>query len=149
MTKPFAALAFLSLAIFACHNSTDRPVSIRADTEGTNMAGQQKELQNAFPALYQFFSRQDSSFSPGHFEVAGTDTLPAAEVLPVTDDLKEYMPYLVYNKDSSYAVDLYSYNIILSHENGTTIGEASGPDTEVGLVDLKQKTRRRIYFGGA
>jgi hypothetical protein len=69
--------------------------------------------------------------------------------LKLSEALKSYYPLFIYNADSSYAIDLYSYNVILQKRNGKIIADQAGPDTEVALVDLKNKTRKRIYFGGS
>ncbi|MGN6401422.1 MAG: hypothetical protein ACTHMD_13275, partial [Flavisolibacter sp.] len=109
----------------------------------------QQQLATAFPEEYQFFKNQDSSFTAQKFVETEIDTVHTEPALAVSETLKKYYAYFIYNPGSSYAIDLYSYNIVLVKKNGTTVGKAGGPDTEVGLVDIKNNTRRRIYFGGS
>lgn len=107
-----------------------------------------QEISMAFPDAYRFFSARDSSFNPNRFEEASTDTANAP-ALKLSDALKNYYPLFIYSPDSSYAIDLYSYNVLLVKRNGKTVAETGDPDTEVALIDLKNKTRKRIYFGGS
>ncbi|HVW99642.1 MAG TPA: hypothetical protein VHA52_04250 [Candidatus Babeliaceae bacterium] len=93
------------------------------------------------------FSQQDSSFSASRFSEATTDTA-VNRALPLTASLKSFYPYFIYNPDSSYAIDLYSYNILFVKRKGKTVAEQGEPDTEVALIDFNRKTRKRIYFGG-
>lgn len=134
----------------SCNNNSASEENAADTTEVVDeTAIAQQQLATAFPQEYQFFKKQDSSFTPQKFAETETDTVHTEPALAVGEGLKKYYPYLIYNPDSSYAIDLYSYNIVLINKNGKTIGKAGGPDTEVGLVDLKNNTRRRIYFGGS
>ena len=46
-------------------------------------------------------------------------------------------------------IDLDSYNIRISKQpDGTYIGEELGPDTEVSLIDLQDKLKKRLIFLG-
>lgn len=141
---------FLLLFLVACNNdqsSKDRPAYDTAETEDANIDPLKQEIVSAFPEVYQFFSSRDASFNAGNFEEMSTDT-SLSPPLQISPSLKDYYPYLIYNSDSTYAIDLYSYNFMLEKRNGKTVAEAAGPDTEVGLIDFKNKTQRRVYFGG-
>lgn len=145
-------LSVFILAIFfiACSNNRqpkEESTNVQ-EAEEPYVDPDQQKLTTVFSDIYRQFAQQDSSFNPGRFELAGDDSLttpPLAE----TKQLLAYYPYFIYNKDSSYAIDLYSYNVLLIKRNGKTLVTESGPDTEVGLVNLKNKTRQRIYFGGS
>lgn len=144
---PALSLAFLISCNDTSTASNDAEDSTAVEIDETALA--QQQIAAAFPDVYQFFAKQDSTFSPQKFMETEADTMQVAPALPANEELKSYHPYFIYNADSSYAIDLYSYNIVLTQRNGKTIGEAGGPDTEVGLVNLKNNTRQRIYFGGS
>jgi hypothetical protein len=142
------------LALITSCNNSSTPKEAREDSSAVEEVDEtaiaQQQIVSAFPSVYQFFSQQDTSFAPQKFVETQTDTLQAAPVLAINEKaLKPYYPYLIYSPDSAYAIDLYSYNIVLVNRNNKTIGKAGGPDTEVGLVDVKNHTRKRIYFGGS
>lgn len=106
-------------------------------------------LQTAFPQVFRYLSSQDTSFDAANFTPAEEAVMDSGAISAVNEEeLKPYLPYLVYNKDRSLAVDLYSYNVILDNRNGKTVAEAAGPDTEAALIDFKNKTRKRLLFGG-
>lgn len=149
--RKFFAPVTLVLLLAACNNeNTANPPQSNDTTEVEEpvVDVSRQEIANAFPDAYQFFNQQDSTFNAGRFEETTSDTIHTP-ALKLSNTLKSYAPYFIYNADSSYAVDLYSYNILFVKRNGKTVAEAGGPDTEVGLIDLKNKTRKRIYFGGA
>ncbi|MGN6163610.1 MAG: hypothetical protein ACTHOF_03635 [Flavisolibacter sp.] len=136
--------------VASCNNNATNTENTTDTTEVVDeTAIAQQQLAAAFPEEYQFFKSQDSSFTSQKFIETETDTVHNEPALAVSESLQKYYPYFIYNPDSTYAIDLYSYNIVLVTKNGKTIGKAGGPDTEVGLVDIKNNTRRRIYFGGS
>lgn len=118
------------------------PVS-EAVEEGKNL-----DLQQSFPSLVQHLQKQDSSFSTTKFTEG--ESSPITDVQPQTmeESLKAFAPYFIYNKDSSLAIDLYSYNYILRKKEGQKTLEAAGPDTEVAIIDFKKNTRQRVLFAG-
>ena len=68
---------------------------------------------------------------------------------PAPDYYTTYKPYLKYSPDSSMFIDLDSYNLTIEKDkNGRRIGIESGPDTEVSLVNVKDKKRTRLVFLG-
>lgn len=143
-------IPFIFCAVLvACNNnaSKNQQNEDTVDVEETYVEPVPQEIVSAFPAAYQFFSERDSSFSASKFSEATTDTA-VNNALPLSESLKPFYPYFIYNPDSSYAVDLYSYNILFVKRNGKVVAETSGPDTEVALVDFNKKKRKRIYFGG-
>jgi hypothetical protein len=139
------------LSFCACNNSgsskgDDQPLDSAYSEELPPPVIQQ--LPTAFPEAYQFLSAKDSSFNASFFEEAGSDT-NRSKMLPLPKEIKSYYPYLIYNIDSSRAIDLYSYNIFFRTKNGKRIAEPGGPDNEVALIDFKDSTRRRVFFGGS
>jgi hypothetical protein len=107
------------------------------------------ELQNAFPKFFNYLSQQDSSFSVSKFDSSSGTPLDSTQAFPLNKKkLQPFSDYLIYNTDSSLAIDLYSYNYVPVQRNGTTVLEQGEPDTEVALIDTKTNTRRRIFFTG-
>ncbi|GAA4337895.1 hypothetical protein GCM10023184_33960 [Flaviaesturariibacter amylovorans] len=108
-----------------------------------------RRAAEALPRLYAWIAAQDTAFDPDAFEVFSpldADTMPARPMPP--SELAQWKPYLMYNADSSLAIDLYSYNYVLRRRGGKTTLEEGGPDFEVGLIDLAKGTRRRLFFTG-
>jgi len=142
----------LILLLIACNNAAENNAETDDTLQTEEVAEESSEIQeirNSFPQLFSFYESRDSSFSPNGFEIAQSDTmnlLPAREINE--NDLKPYYPYFIYNGDSTKAIDLYSYNIMLTEKGGKTIVEAGGPDTEIAIVDFLNKTRQRIFFAG-
>ena len=96
------------------------------------------------------FAQIDSSFKADAVEEVGTTKTETFESFPLSKSgVEEFLPVLLYSYDSSYAIDPYSYNYILEYKS-TTSGSFSdaGPDSEVALVNLKDSTRKRIWFAG-
>ncbi len=63
------------------------------------------------------------------------------------DDL--YAPLYVYNADSTMAIDLDSYHLVLEQDaNGYLFSPGREVDMEIGLIDFEEQTRRRILFCG-
>ena len=85
-----------------------------------------------------------------------TDTLPLIErhTISVDYDLKSdsislFNDFLIYSPDSNYCIDLDSYSLILEKDSsGELFSEGSEVDSEVGLLDIKQKKRIRVMFCG-
>jgi|GEM_PF-5763174 len=105
---------------------------------------------DAFPELYEWMQRQDSSFHPERFPMYSEDTLNQATVSHLLDTvaLAPWRAYLLYGPDSSQALDLYSSNYLLRKRGGRTTIEEGGPDTEVALIDFRKGLRRRLFFSG-
>ncbi len=59
-----------------------------------------------------------------------------------------YKPLLKYSPDSTMFIDLDSYNIKIERNKGKLTGIEVGPDTEVSLIDTKDKKKTRLVFLG-
>jgi hypothetical protein len=148
MIKKFIPF-LLAMAIVACNSSSNKEDKETIEEQEVPYVDPVKqEISSAFPATYQFFSTQDSSFDASKFQQMSSKVVSSPD-LKLSDRIKSYSPLFVYNADSSFAIDLYSYNIIFRKRNGKITVNHAGPDTEVALIDLKNKTRKRIYFGGS
>ncbi len=105
------------------------------------------EFQNSFSALYAYLKTQDPAFTPEQYELTGKNVLDTSISNPLNkQQVDAFYPCLIFNTDSSLAIDLYSYNFTVKSATGKL--EESGPDTEVGLIDFTANTRKRIYFSG-
>jgi hypothetical protein len=150
MIKKFIPF-LLAMVILACNNnrsSGEEDKDTIEEVEEPYVDPVKQEIDLAFPEAYQFFSAQDSSFNAMKFHQMSSRIMNSAG-LKISDAITPYYPLFIYNADSSYAIDLYSYNVILRKRNGKITTNHAGPDTEVALIDLKNKTRKRIYFGGS
>lgn len=60
-----------------------------------------------------------------------------------------YASLYVYNADSTMAIDLDSYHLVLERdERGDLYSPGREVDMEIGLIDFEEQTRRRILFCG-
>ena len=135
----------------ACNNSADNTNGI--DTV-QSAPGEEEEisetaaLQQSFPSLFTYLQSQDSSFAVENFIETEMYNLPQNEPFPVGEELKAFSDYLIYNSDSSLALDLYSNNYLLRKRDGREIMQRGEPDTEIVLVDSKKNTEQRLLFTG-
>ena len=150
MTKKFIPFLFALFLLACTNNNSSKEENKEAieEVEEPYVNPTKQEISSAFPGVYQFFSAKDSSFSTSKFQQMSSRSVTGPD-LKLSEASKRYYPLFIYNADSSYAIDLYSYNIILQKKNGKTVVNHAGPDIEVALVDLKNQTRKRIYFGGS
>ena len=145
---------FIGLSLLtACTNNT-RPsketVNDTSAVENMEEIAEAPQLQSQFPDLYAYFQKQDTTFRSGQFEGGELETTDSLPNHPVDrSHLLPYYPFLVFNADSSKAVDFVSYNYVLSRKNGKNYIEQGGPDTEVALIDFKEGFRKRLLFLGA
>ncbi len=139
-----------SILLFAsCNNSADTETN-NGDTSAVETEETTFSVNEEFPGLFTYLQSQDSSFSVDKFEGGEMDTKDSLSRMKIdTAQLRPFRPYLIYNSDSSKAIDLVSYNYVLSNKKGKTVIEQGGPDTEVAVLDLKNNTRKRILFLGS
>lgn len=147
MTKKFIPFLF-ALALLACNNHSSTKEEEVEKIEEPYVDPVKQQMNSAFPEVYQFLSAKDSLFNPAKFQQMSNRTIDNPG-LPLPETLAPYYPLLIYNADSTRGIDLYSYNIILRQKNGKPTASHAGPDTEAALIDFKNKTRKRIYFGGS
>lgn len=134
----------------ACNNNAaTKEDRVDTVTERSEETADELMVLQAFPEMYRQLSRQDASFSPDRFqETEGGTMEPVPGRFFPPEELQPYLPYLIYNSDSSQAIDLVTYNYMLDRKNGETVLEPAGPDTEVAVIDLKKNMRTRIFFSG-
>jgi hypothetical protein len=147
--KIIKAIFFAALvaAIYSCSDAPETPPPVPSDSLLTEEALPQVDI--LFPELDSFLLSADSSFSIAGFEGGETEIKNDSADRSFTENqIEPFLPYLVYNGDSSYAIDLVSFNFVPSTRKGKTRLDAVGPDFEVNLLDLKNKRRRQLLFFG-
>jgi len=150
MKKLVAACLFTGL-LTACNTNGDtKATAMPEDTvQEADADADVAQVQAAFPNVYTYLKNQDSSFSEDNFLPSGEAEVQPAPTTPIDEaHLEPFRPYLIFNSDSSRALDLYSYNYIIDNRNGSNKLEAGSPDSEAALIDFTAKKRRRIFFGG-
>ncbi len=143
----------LSLLLVACTNEADvNEQSEDSTLQGIEVSGNEAagSFQTVFPELSNFYDQSDNSFEYTQFNNEGTRNSmdSVKEYAIVKEQLKPYAYLLIYNNDSSQAIDLYSYNYIETKKGNNRNWEQGEADTEVALIDFKKNTRRRLYFSG-
>lgn len=140
---PIGLLFFL-----ACTNNADKqatPADSATNVVITDEIPEEDELE---PAT-QVFSSLDSNFNTESFYESGADSVRFTQLSKIdSGSLREFVPYLIFNADSSLAIDPYSYNYIIQQRNGKQKVSEAGPDVEIALIDVKQNTRRRLWYSG-
>lgn len=138
----------------ACANNADN-ASVSEDTSAlaraSETAGSPEAtmLSSAFPNMYMMLKGQDTNFDPSLFEESegGYGTPPPPRFF-APEELEQFKPFLIYNADSTKALDLVSYNFLVNKDSTGPVLEATGPDTEVGVINMKDNMRTRIFFSG-
>lgn len=145
----------LALSLVACNNNSDNTANADSLTTGGEDEPEEVDaetalLQNNLPQLFAYLRNSDSTFIPQQFDMTGTRDLDTSVTTPVTEKQMEmFRTCLVFNPDSTMALDLFSYNYVLvPTRDGAIRAEPGGPDTEAAVIDLKSGIRKRIYFSG-
>lgn len=99
-----------------------------------------------------YAKQRAKQFDWSKFRMTHSWTDDSLLTVPFRADNKFYEAYgrfLKYSPDSSYFLDLDSYNVdIRKDKSGRWIGREIGPDTEVSLVDTKSGKKTRLLFMG-
>jgi hypothetical protein len=141
-------LPFGLLLLAACSNEADQQAS-PTDSAGTTVITDELPEDEELASVTQVFTSLDSTFNAGSFYEAGADSVQFSQLSQIdSGSLQEFVPYLIFNADSSLAIDPYSYNYIIQQRNGKQKVSEAGPDVEIGLVDVKRHTRRRLWYSG-
>ena len=145
-------LLFFFVVFFSCNNKSEEPALKEEPTETVEEEEVEPslDLSKNFKELNTFLRESDSSFSPGKFSQEEEIQLDSISWNALDQEtMEEFSPYFVMNADNSLALDLVSYNFIITNKNGVQRVEFAGPDTEIGLIDLKRNKRKRILFLGS
>jgi hypothetical protein len=99
-----------------------------------------------------YAKQRSKQFDWSRFRMTSTWTDDSLFTVAWKPDKKYYEAYgrfLKYAPDSSYFIDLDSYNIdIRKDKTGKWIGREIGPDTEVSLINPKTGQKTRLMFMG-
>lgn len=147
--KKLLYVLLLAAGFSACTDSTDNTNLQNAAEVPPAPATEKTSHAETFTEYFALLNRYDSSFSAERFGEEERATMQTSEAYPIEEArLQPYKPLLIYNADSTLAIDLFSYNYLLSRRGGTTYAQAGEPDTEVALIDFKENKRRRLLYVG-
>jgi len=139
------------LLISVCFACTNQPQQNRRGSASTHQNGAdtaQDIVRTMLPELFEYFSQHDSSFASSAFDAGAKTPLPDQAAEPVDKEFTKYHSLLMFNSDSSKAIDLYSYNFIFQKKDNRDVLTEAGPDMEIALYDVNDRTRRRLLFTG-
>ena len=150
MRKPAWPLVLGLCLGLSCNNKADTESSAADTVEAEEGGSAFPALGSSFPHLFAYLHSQDSSFAVEQFEGGLLEgSADTARTRADADQLQDFMPLLLYNRDSTLAIDFVSYHYVLSKKEGRPTIQQGGPDTEVGLVDLEKNWRKRILYLGS
>jgi hypothetical protein len=133
----------------SCTNRSDENKDQDADTDDIGEVSAIPQINEIFPQLYDSLHAQDPQFDPSLFEEGPVFEKPDSLALNMDKgELNSYLPYLIFNQDSSFALDLVSYNYVPTKTGAKVKLEELGPDYEVGLVDMNSHKRKQLLFFG-
>jgi hypothetical protein len=158
--KSILALMFL-LPLMACnsgadHTTYDSATAVQPDTSTTfTPIDSSSEFLDTFtsnlkPWLEQSLKKPDARLED--FKYADNwveDSLIIRRQNLDRDFLKSYESVLVYSPDHQKVIDMGTYGTIINKNKNEQDHIQSGePDTEIAVIDLPSKERRRIFFSG-
>jgi hypothetical protein len=100
-----------------------------------------------------YYHTTDTAFDIGRFRASGVNLhIDSFETIDRVDVLESgsFGPILAYSPDSSLALDIWSYNHIVSIRNGQPpVIEGGGPEQQISLIDLRTGLRRQVLYNGS
>lgn len=120
-----------------------------AETEESTVASSRSALLAPLQKLSALHN-SDTTFSADRF----SDFFPAGAIDTAAarpfdkEHLQQYAGYLIYNEDSSRALDSYSYSHFFLPGSEKKELKSGSPETEVALLEFRAGTRQRIGFFG-
>ena len=158
--KKILLLLLASAAFSACNENDKQQQAVdtnptELETEAIQTGNELNEntiavLDNA--PIFQFAKTNVPQFSWNTFQLTRFWKEDSLLIRPFDAGerfFENYGPLLKYSADSSRFIDLDSYNISIRKNNkGERVGRPQGPDTEVNLVDVKEKMSTRLIFLG-
>lgn len=150
MRRILPLISILFLFLNSCKDSgKPSPASSTDSTQNEIIEDDQATDPASLDSLFiEKIERSDSSFSPENFEGGEMTDSEIPESTLDSAGIHPYLPYLVYNNSKTMAIDAISANYFPVEKKGKILFEEGGPDFEVGLIDFKKNTRKRILFFG-
>ncbi|HEY0059404.1 MAG TPA: hypothetical protein VGB56_09720 [Flavisolibacter sp.] len=150
--KVFLPMLLLCVFVTACGNSgnDETPPATNQDLNRENQTGTAAVAAIPFPELFANLEQRDTAFFAEAFgDFSAPSALDTLGALPYAEeDGEKFQRFIIYNGDSTRAIDPYSYNHLLVERGGREKLVSGGPDTEVGMIDFTKGTRQRLlYFG--
>ncbi len=127
-------------------NSTESEADSSLIIEETGAANW---MGNTFKELYGFYKNNDSSFTADSFVLVQQSTFEdhLAEAIDV-NKLQPFGKLISYNTDSTFGVDLFSYNYLSGKIGERIYVQAGEPDMEASLINVKKKEKKRLLYLG-
>ena len=142
---PIAFLFFLA----GCSDASDSTSKEENNEDSVLHEEALPQVEVVFPEMFRHFTMADSSFSSESFEGGQTDIRTDSADQQITNEtIARYLPFLIFNPDSTYAIDLVTRNYVHDQRNDRTILAEGEPDFEVGLIDLRNNKRKQLLFFG-
>ena len=144
------AVLFFLVLLAGCSDAPDKTgTSATIDSTQQELPAAAFAFDSSFPSLSNYFVSQDSSFDPLRWQ-PGDITIKNEEGLALdSNEFRQYRSYFLWNADSSYALDLVSYNFLPVTKKGRTTMEEQGPDFETAIIDVNNRKRTRLLFFGS
>ncbi len=151
MKRLLPALVLCALLAACGNNEGSDPVPTQeGDVERSSVAEELTDAPVPFPELFAHMEQNDTGFFVEAFSGFSAPTpLDKPGSVPFKEEeLAKYRRFLIFNSDSTRAIDPYSYNHLLVERGGKERLVPGGPDTEVGIVNFTKGERQRLlYFG--
>lgn len=101
----------------------------------------------------RYYHGADTAFRIGRFRASGVNLhIDSFDTIDRPDGLESgsFGPILAYSPDSSLALDIWSYNHIVTLRKGEPpVIEGGGPEQQVSLLDLRTGLRRQVLYNGS
>lgn len=159
MRKRLLRITACFLVLLSCKDKSQEKQVVRVDAEDSVVSEQVDTLLTGEAVQYfedngfsTFAKSRNPRFSWSSFRLVNVwkeDTLFTTPFQASEAYFQAYGPFIKYSSDSTMFIDLDSYNIkIQKIADGKFLGEELGPDTEVSLIDLQDKEKKRLIFLG-
>jgi hypothetical protein len=159
MLKNYLKVFVMIIALTSCKDQSDEKQVLPGNVEDSVVTEKvdtvlSKEAIRYFEdnGFSTFAKRKNPKFSWNSFHLVNVwkeDTMFTTPFEADAPYFQSYGPFVKYSSDSTMFIDLDSYNIkITKLPDGTYVGEELGPDTEVSLIDLQDKLKKRLIFLG-
>jgi len=144
-------IVFVTIFLISCadNDTTQNALENKTDSLITEEIGNGNWQENTFTELYSFYRLYDSSFTVDSFELIQESTFEdfPAEAIDVSK-MQPFRKLISYNTDSTFGVDLFSYNYLPGKIGERIYVEAGEPDMEASLIDVKKKEKMRLLYLG-